>query len=516
MVETAPPLPRVTVGLLTMHWVLRRLLAFLAGGTAALGQAPWGLWPAALLGLGAIFLLVATTRSPRGAFWTGWAAGAGFFGVGMHWIVEPFLVDVARHGWMAPFAVVFLAGGLALFWGAASALARWLGHSPRDMVIAWGAAMTLGELARGYVLTGFPWSLVAYGWLDLPPMHWVKMTGSYGLSLMTLVLVGLTARLVLGGGLRDLAAPVIGWTLLFAGGGLLTAPERDYSDRPVVRVVQPNAPQDEKWDPDKARIFFNRAVTATGAEAEVKPSLAVWPESALPTLMENAGPAFSVIARAADGMPVVTGLQRRDETGIYNSMVVLGSDGEVADLYDKHHLVPLGEYIPFRHLAARIGLRGLSQRGGFGYAPGPGARVLEIEGLGMVLPLICYEGIFPHDVNAAPERPDFIMLITNDAWFGEGAGPKQHLAQARVRAIEQALPMIRSANTGISTVIDPGGRLLGEIPLGETGYLDRPLPAPLRTTLYSRTGDWPILVLVLALLAAIRVPTGSVRSENSD
>ncbi len=516
MVDTTTSEKGLTGVLVSMNRVVRLIASFAAGALTALGQAPWGLWAAALIGLTAIFLLIATTRGAKAAFWTGWVAGAGYFGLGMFWIVEPFLVDAARHGWMAPFAVVFLAGGLALFWGAAGALARWLGHSPRDLAVAWSAAMVLAELARGYVLTGFPWALLAYGWLDTPVMHWAKLTGSYGLSFLTLVLIGLTARILLGALPRSLIMPMAGWAALVAGGAVLTPDAQDLTDRPIVRVVQPNAPQDEKWDPTRARAFFDRAVAFTGAEAEVTPALAVWPESALPTFLENAEPAFEIMARAAQGMPVVTGLQRRDDMGVYNSMVVLGPNGEVTDLYDKHHLVPLGEYIPFRNLAARVGLRGLSQRGALGYTPGTGARVLEISGLGTALPLICYEGIFPHDVNAAPERPDFILLITNDAWFGEAAGPQQHLAQARVRAIEQGLPMIRSANTGISTVIDPAGRTLGTVPVGEAGFLDLPLPRPLRATIYSWTGDWPVFALVLALLTAVRVPSGSVRREETD
>jgi apolipoprotein N-acyltransferase len=178
-------------------------------------------------------------------------------------------------------------------------------------------------------------------------------------------------------------------------------------------------------------------------------------------------------------------------------MVVLDQDGTVAQVYDKHHLVPFGEYVPFAEALNRLGIFGLAQRIPAGYSSGVGAKLLDFGPLGRALPLICYEAVFPHDVNAAPERPNFLIQITNDAWFGKGAGPRQHLAQARMRAIEQGLPLARSANTGISAMIDPYGRILASLPLNTAGFVDAALPRPLPPTVYSRTGDMSFAVLLL-------------------
>ena len=194
-------------------------------------------------------------------------------------------------------------------------------------------------------------------------------------------------------------------------------------------------------------------------------------------------------------------MQRNDGERFYNSLVTLGPQGTVEQMYDKHHLVPFGEYVPLGDFMARFGIYGLAPQYGSGFSAGPGAQLMDFGALGNALPLICYEAVFAHDVNAAPARPDFIIHATNDAWFGKDAGPQQHLAQARMRAIEQGLPVARAANTGISAMIDPHGRVLDHLGLGQAGYVDSVLPAPLPPTLYSRTGDWPVTVLLLLALA---------------
>jgi apolipoprotein N-acyltransferase len=274
-----------------------------------------------------------------------------------------------------------------------------------------------------------------------------------------------------------------------------------------VRLVQPNAPQHEKWDPEKAVGFVMRQIDFTAAPSDPRPDLIVWPETAIPYLLEQAEPVLEDIAAAADGVPVVIGAQRRDGYLAFNSLAVIGQGGRIEALYDKHHLVPFGEYIPLGGLATLIGMRSFAAEDGFGYSPGPGPQVIELAPIGTVLPLICYEAIFPQDVAGAPVRPDVLLQITNDAWFGEFAGPFQHLAQARMRAVEQNLPMIRVANTGVSAMIDSGGRILAEIPLGEAGWRDVALPEGGAPTVYSRTGDWgafAVLLALFALLAAIR------------
>jgi apolipoprotein N-acyltransferase len=273
----------------------------------------------------------------------------------------------------------------------------------------------------------------------------------------------------------------------------------------VVRLVQPNAPQHEKWDPEKIPVFFQRQIDYT--RAGPRPDLVVWPETAIPVLLNDAQPTLDAIARAARGVPVVLGVQRMAQGRFYNSLVVLDADGGVTALYDKHHLVPFGEYIPFGDWLARYGIQGLAAQNGAGYAAGPGAQVIGLGDLGRALPLICYEGVFPRNVAAAPGRADFMLLVTNDAWFGRVSGPYQHLAQARLRSAEQGLAMVRVANTGVSAMIDPWGRVTARLPLGQAGWTDAPLPAPRPPTLYARTGDLPMLGLtLLALLAAALLP----------
>ncbi len=474
----------------------RAAIALAAGAVTALGQAPVDFWPASAAGLfGGLFLFLAA-RTWRTAFATGWTFGTGYFAFALFWIVEPFLVDVPRHGWMAPFALLFMAGGLALFWGAAYAVAHRAGGA-----LAWAAALGLAELARGYVLTGFPWAQLGHVWIGSDAVQWAALIGPGGLTVATLGMVAGTAALLAGRARAWwIAAPLP--FLAFAGAGtlMLPAPSADRPEAPVIRLVQPNAPQDEKWHPDKALGFYQRQIAYTAAPASPAPDLVVWPETAIPWPLDGAGPALEQIADMS-AAPVVLGLNRRDAARYYNALVVVGEGGQVTHLYDKHHLVPFGEYIPFGGLTRWMGLRSFAARDGYGYSPGPGARLLDLGEIGVALPLICYEAIFPQDVRAAPGRPDFLLQITNDAWFGTISGPFQHLAQARLRAVEQGLPLVRVANTGVSAVIDASGRIGGSIPLGEAGWLDVRLPEARPPTLYARTGDWPVFVLLLATLA---------------
>ena len=460
------------------------LMAAALGAFSAFGQEPYNQPLAMLAGMGTGLWFFRLVPDVRRAAWFGWAFGFGYFAHALQWLVSPFLVDVARHGWMAPFALFFMAGGLALFWAAAFALSRRLSPGVWPLAFFWAGA----ELLRAYVFTGFPWAMPAQATVDVFAGQALAVVGPHGLTLALFVLLGLVADPRIHKALRG----AVGAVLLAAFIVPPLVPTSPLSDQ-TVRLVQPNAPQREKWDPEKIPVFFDRQLQFTAAASPEKPDLIIWPETAIPWLLENAEPVLERIAEAADGTPVALGLQRFAEQTYFNSMVVVAEGGAVTHLYDKHHLVPFGEYIPFGVLLARYGLQGLVG----GYGAGPGAQVLDLGPLGKALPLICYEAVFAHDVNAAPERPDFLIQITNDGWFGKGAGPRQHLAQARMRSIEQGLPSARAANTGISALIDPRGRLLARIPLHTAGFVDARLPMPLPPTLYSRTGDWPVLLFVL-------------------
>ena len=276
-----------------------------------------------------------------------------------------------------------------------------------------------------------------------------------------------------------------------------------------MRLVQPNAPQDQKWQRDMIPVFFNRLLSFT--EVGPRPDLIIWPETAMPMLLNNAEEALSVVSQSAGPVPMIVGIQREDNGRYYNSLILQDARGQTSAVYDKHHLVPFGEYMPFPDLFARINVGGLAQRAASGYSAGPGPRLLDLGPLGKALPLICYEAVFPQHAKTGGSRPDMLIQITNDAWFGTWSGPYQHLAQARMRAIEQGLPMLRSANTGVSAVIDAKGRIVDSIDLGQAGYIDVPLPAALNDTIYSRSGDVPLLVLLLGLtlVGALRARSNS-------
>ncbi len=475
------------------------VLAGLSGLVAGLGHVPFALWVATLAGLLVAFLLVARADTWRRAFWIGWAFGAGYFALSLHWIVEPFLVDVARHGWMAPFAVVLLAGGLALFWGAAAALARGLARGPFALALAWSGAMALAEYARGHVLTGFPWALPAYAWTETPALKLFAEIGPYGVTLLTLALSALIGVALIRQSWVSTLPPAL---LALGFAGLLVAPTVAPTARqgaPVlVRLVQPDAPQRDKWDPEKVNAFFHRQLEYSAAAP--RPALIVWPETAVPWDLAEHALAREMVAEAADGVTLAVGFPRWDGRRVFNSLGVMDATGEIMQLYDKHHLVPFGEYVPFGDLAAKLGITGFATRDGQGFSAGGGPKLLDFGRAGRALPLICYEAIFPQDVAAAPERPDFLLQVTNDAWFGNFAGPQQHFAQARVRAVEQGLPLVRVANTGISGVVDALGRVTRVIPLNSAGYADVALPPPAPPTLYGRTGDGPAVLLALFLI----------------
>ncbi len=479
---------------------LRLVCAALLGGLAAFGLAPFGFWASTLVALVLLAPLFLATGTRGRAAWVGWAFATGYFAHALSWIIEPFLVDAERHAWMAPFALVFMAGGLALFWAAAFWMARRPDGRAVEQAVLLAVTVSLAECARGYVLTGFPWAGLAQVWVDSPVAQLLSLFGPYGLGALTLL-----ATLPLGAALTQQKGFILPMGLTVATACLAlgyavsrpTAVETDH----VVRLIQPNAPQHQKWDPDYAPLFFARQIEFTAAQP--RPDLIVWPETSIPAWLRSAQPYLEAITDAAQGTPVFLGIQRGDGPRIYNSMIYLNEDGQQQGLYDKHHLAPFGEYVPFGEVMAKFGIYGMAATTGHGFSAGPGAALMEAGKLGRALPLICYEAVFTQNVLSAPGRADFLLQITNDAWFGTRSGPYQHLAQARMRAIEQGLPMMRSANTGVSAMIDPLGRVTKSLPLGQAGYVDVNLPAPLKPTVYSVIGDNPVILMLLALFVAL-------------
>ncbi len=470
------------------------LAAVLAGAVMATGLAPLGLWWLALPAL-ATALWLARKTTPGQSAWVGWLVGVGYFGTGLNWIVEPFMVDAAADGWMAPFALVLMAGGLALFWAAGLGIGASLPRRSMGLV----TGMTAMEFLRGYVMTGFPWALPAHFWIDTPMAQVDALIGPFGLTLLTLLVASLAAGLTR----RSLACAAgllaSGW----AYGLWALAQPAPPAPGLTLRLVQPDAAQDAKWDPEHAQLFFDRLMTATAAPPGTlgTPDLVIWPETALPYLVEDDPQLPAIITTASRGVPVVVGLQRVEENGAdmlgFNSLKVFGAGGKLLATYDKHHLVPFGEYIPFGDLAYDwFGIGAFAARTGHAYTAGPGAKVLDLGAkLGKVLPLICYEAVFPQDLRVS-DRAQWIMQITNDAWFGTLSGPFQHAEQARLRAIEQGLPLVRVGNTGVTEVIDARGRITAALPFGALGFLDAALPGPLDSPPYCRYGEIPALLLL--------------------
>jgi apolipoprotein N-acyltransferase len=478
----------------------------------AVGQAPLGWWWVSLIALVLLFVLLHMAADWRVAAWKAWAAGLGHFGVSLSWIISPFLVEPETHGWMAPFALVLMAGGMALFWAVAGAVS-W---QARHRAMGFAVALAGFEALRGVVFTGFPWALIAHMWVDSAFGQLASVVGVNGLNLLTLLVVASFTVFNRWVGPVTWIAFVGAWLLGVALQTTPAGPSRDVT----LRLVQPAIPQSLKWDPEAARANFTRLLdmTAQGTPAD----LTIWPETAVPYLIDTAPEVGQMIALASGGKPVIVGYQRVDGPLGWNSMGLVAPDGTIAQHYDKAHLVPFGEYIPLGDIAYKwFGLRAFASQVGAGYTAGIGPQVMDLgPALGTVLPLICYEAVFPQDVNAAPARADWILQITNDAWFGTLTGPWQHAAQARFRAIEQGLPLVRVGNTGVTAVYDAHGQVIdghgatfkngvgpvGELilPFGEVAALDVPfIPGALPPTPYSRWGEWPFVLLLAGLGAGL-------------
>ena len=489
-------------------------LTMLLGGLAAgLVHPPFGVLPG-LLGYSVILLRLETVSGPRplrSAFGMGWLAGLGYFGLSTWWIAEPFLVDPRVYGWMAPFAVVLMAGGLSLFWGLAGLCYRAL--RPRSLwkVLVFAGVFAAAEWLRGHVLTGFPWNLVGESWrAGSAPSQAAALVGVYGLTWITLAIAAAPALLILP--LRRLAqagammATGVALIALFAGGaGRLAASARTtYApDAPVIRIVQADIDQKEKWKPENLDQIFRDYNRLTLLPAKQAPDVVIWPEGALPAVIDDLiAPGSPYAARLRDllepGQTLLMGANRVEATSdgswqYFNTLMALRRDHQalrVSGYYDKHRLVPFGEFLPLGDLAGKWGIRSLVHMPE-DFTPGPPPRPLKLAGLPAVQPLICYEALFPGLADGR-ERPAWILNVSNDAWFGANSGPWQHLNIASYRAIEQGLPIIRSTPTGVSAVIDAQGRILPgmSLGLGESGVIDARLPAPAVPTLYSQFGDW--------------------------
>ncbi len=482
--------------------------AFAAGALSALAFAPFDVFPVLLLGIAVLVMLLDSAaterRRIRSAAAVGWAFGFGQFVVGMHWIFYPFLVDPVDHAWQIPFVAILFPGGLALFAALATAAAAyvWKPGSARILVLA--ACYAAAEWLRGHVLTGLPWNLPAYGWgAALGVLQSAALIGAYGLSFLTLLFGASLAELFSNPRHVFLPAAMTAlFALIWLGGEVhLNMTPTEFVAGVHLRIVQPNIPQDEKYRREFVQRNWDRLVDLTTKPTGISPTIVIWPEAAPPVLLQRSPGALDQIAvLTGPNRALITGNQRMtiDPAGkriFYNSLFIFGHGGRLLSTYDKFHLVPFGEYMPFEATLRELGITKLVGFPG-SFASGDGPHTYELPGAPAVGPLICYEILFPGAVIGNP-RPGWLINVTDDSWFGPWAGPRQHLLAARVRAIEEGLPVVRSANTGISAVIDPLGRTMDTLGLDETGEIDSQLPRAQDTPFYARYGDAGFFLMLL-------------------
>jgi apolipoprotein N-acyltransferase len=512
------------------------LFAIAIGAASVLAFAPVHAWPVLFLTFGALTWLLDGCHARgadgderlKGAAIVGFWFGFGFFLAGLYWVAEAFLVEPWRHGWLIPFVMTALPAGMALFFAMAAALAMLLWQKGAGRVFALAIAIGLTEYARGHLLTGFPWNLVGYGLLaTLPLMQLAALCGVYALSVFAVAMFASPLAIFapkdsdLGGGKGAVALATALLALLgcgYAWGAWRLAHSPTANSDIRLRIVQANIDQAEKWRPENSVEIFEDYLDLTKSGGLDGIDIVIWPETAVPFPLADAPEALNAIgAVLPEGSSLVVGAGRFVDAfdqdnhfiaeHIYNSLLVIDDKGRVVSSYDKIHLVPFGEYLPFQEFLESFGVMQMTGvRGGFSVGTGP--RLLNIPGAPPASPLICYEIIFPDEVVETSERPAWMLNATNDAWFGSSAGPYQHFHQAQVRAIEQGLPVARAANTGISAVIDPYGRILAEMPLGERGVIDAALPKVGPLTPFVQFGtvlELGALTLVMLCWLACRV-----------
>ncbi len=511
---------------IVLAWGWRRaLIAFGAGAISTLALPPFDIWPVLFLTFPVLVWLIDGSAAGRlgGAFAAavaGWFFGFGYFLAGLYWIGHAFLVDAKTFGWLLPFAVTILPAGLALFFALGCGFARliWLRGPLRILSLA--IALTAAEWLRGHVLTGFPWNAIGYALTGpLVLAQSAALIGLWGLTFVAIAVFASPAALAddKSGARRPwlpLAASLVVLAVLAGyGAWRLARTPTQFVDSVRLRIMQPNLPQDEKFNYSSKQQVMSRYLAlsdrSTGPDSTGMRDVThlIWPESAFPFFLTREADALAQIAALLPrGSVLMTGAARFADSGTgsraYNSVYVIDHDGTVLSVYDKVHLVPFGEYLPFQNLLERAGLLQLTKvRGGF--LSGDRHRAYDVPGAPRFLPLICYEIIFPGQAVPAGERPAWLLNVTNDAWFGISTGPHQHFRQAQVRAIEEGLPLVRAANSGISAVVDPVGRILRSLPLGTEGVLDSRLPRPIAQPIYARIGDGPAGLLIVAVLVFI-------------
>ncbi|KKI17872.1 apolipoprotein N-acyltransferase [Sphingomonas sp. Ag1] len=493
-----------------------RLAALLLGAAAACGFAPLQLWPLTIAALSLLILLVHRAPTLKAALWRGWMFGLGHFTINNNWFQHAFTFQDAMPAELGYAAPIALALYLAVYPALAAGLAWKMRGTRVDAayVLAFAAAWIVAEWLRSVMFTGYAWDPIGVIWVPVQPVAalsaWV---GTYALSGLTVLLAG--SLLLLPRRPAPVATALAGFAALIAA-QLFSYRDADGPvaiDTPRVRVVQPNVPQDQRGESD-GEMMLTRLSELSGRPGEA-PRLILWPEGVIRDYFEDGYPDYVYdadpfwlrwrMAKLLGPRDILltggTALQfdkAGTATTATNSVFAIDPRARIRGRYDKAHLVPYGEYLPMPWLLKPLGLARLVP-GSMDFAEGPGPRALEVPGFGSIGMQICYEIIFSGEVVDPAHRPRLIFNPSNDAWFGSW-GPPQHLAQARMRAIEEGLPVIRATPNGISAVIAADGRLVGTVPHQKAGAIEVAIPEPLPPTFFSRWGNW--LAGLTALLLA--------------
>lgn len=500
-------------------------ISLLLGALAATGFAPLAWWPIALACFAAWMWLIHDAPTLRQVLLRGWLFGLGHFFVGNYWMQQAFTFQTAMPHWLGNIAVALASTYLAIYPMLAGGLA-WRLASPRStgdgvtgvgpgFVLVFGAAWIASEYLRSTLFTGYPWNPLGVIWVPTFVAHLAAYVGTYALSGLTILAAG--AALIVTRRRLPWIAALLAIALVPAIARVhvpLTTPSPPPNE-PHVRIIQPNLGEEERPTDDYAEHNLAAIEQLLGTPGS-NPRLIVWPEGALRFLIEDGyplryywrAPPGAIRRRIASHLGpndiVLTGgnALKFDASGnvsnVTNSIFALDAQGAILGRYDKAHLVPYGEYLPMRPILSLIGLQRLVP-GDLDFDPGPGPRAMALPGFGQVGMQICYEIIFSGQVVDPKHRPALIFNPSNDSWYGSW-GPPEHLAQARMRAIEEGLPILRATPTGISAIIAPDGRVLDSVPLGQAGAIERALPAPYSPTLFSRIGNWAALIVAAAML----------------
>ncbi len=485
------------------------------GLLAALAFPPFHLVPVLWLSFPALVLLLRGAGRKRQAFAIGWAFALGLLSVSFHWIAGALFVDIKSFWWAVPLAVFGLPAVLGIYYGfAAMAARRWGLRRIADLfffALSWFGA----EMARAHLFTGFPWDILGYVWADCPPiLQSVSVIGIEGLTLLTIMLAVLPAAIFVEGINRKkamlfLSIGVFVFFFMAAWGQYrLSSASLEIVPDVRLRLVQPGTQQAMKWKAERRMLNFNGLLNLTfDAPAEKPVTHYIWPETATSFYLAEEPMARADIARRMpEGTVLLTGSVRRaiDEESnayrYYNSLIVMDFKGNIVGGYDKHHLVPFGEYMPWRSVIPFRVVTAL----GTDFSAGEGIRSVRAAGLPPFSALVCYEAIFSGEVVEKGDPPRFLLNVTNDAWYEGTIGPAQHFAIAKVRAVEEGLPLVRAANKGITGVVDPYGRVTARIGAKEAGYVDAYLPKALsRTTIFAEQGVKRLWFMAACLLFAL-------------